>query len=110
MRLTSEQRAAIEHNGHVMLSACPGSGKTRVIISKLLRAIDVVRGTPRAAACITYTNAAVQEIEARLRRHIQVGDDRHFEISTIHAFCLQYIFRPFAHRLKGYEEGFQVLT
>jgi DNA helicase-2/ATP-dependent DNA helicase PcrA len=54
-----------------MPTACPGSGKTRVIISKLSRAIDAVRKTPRAVACITYTNAAVHEIEARLRHRIQ---------------------------------------
>lgn len=108
--LTAEQKAAIAHDGNVLLSACPGSGKTRVIISKLMRAIDSVRGTTRAAACITYTNTAVQEIETRLRRHLQVGDEAHFEVSTIHAFCLQYVFRPFCYRIKGYKSGFQVLT
>jgi len=39
----------------------PGQRKTRVIVSKLCRAIDDVRWTPRAVACITYTNAAVYE-------------------------------------------------
>jgi hypothetical protein len=110
VKLTAEQKMAIDHDGHVMLSARPGSGKTRVIISKLLCAVEALRGTPRAAACITYTNAAVQEIETRLRRHLQVGDEAHFEVSTIHAFCLQYIFRPFCFRLKGYRKGFQLLT
>ncbi|MEH2592986.1 ATP-dependent helicase [Bradyrhizobium sp. AZCC 1721] len=110
MSLTAEQRTAIDHDGHVMLSACPGSGKTHVIVSKLLRAVDTLRGTPRAAACITYTNAAVLEIEARLRRQLQVGDETHFEISTIHAFCLQYVFRPYAYRVKGYAKGFEVLS
>ena len=110
MRLTLEQSTAIEYDGHVMLSACPGSGKTRVIISKLLRAIDKLRGTSRAAACITYTNAAVQEIETRLRLYLQVGDDAYFDVSTIHAFCLQHIFRPFAYRVKGYAKQCQVLT
>jgi DNA helicase-2/ATP-dependent DNA helicase PcrA len=110
VRLTDEQKAAIAHDGHILLSACPGSGKTRVIVSKLLRAVESVRGTPRAAACITYTNTAVQEIEMRLCRHLQVGDDAYFDVSTIHAFCLQYIFRPFCYRIKGYKNGFQVLT
>jgi DNA helicase-2/ATP-dependent DNA helicase PcrA len=110
MKLTNEQRTAIAQEGHVLLSACPGSGKTRVIISKLMRAIDVLRGTPRAAACITYTNTAVEEIESRLRRHLQVGDEAYFEVSTIHAFCLQHVFRPFCYRIKGYKTGFQVLT
>lgn len=110
MSLTPEQRSAVRCNESVMLNACPGSGKTRVIISKLTRAIDEVRGTPRAIACITYTNTAVHEIEARLRRHLQVGDEIHFEVCTIHSFCLNHIFRPFCYRIKGYKKGFRVLT
>jgi DNA helicase-2/ATP-dependent DNA helicase PcrA len=93
-----------------MLTACPGSGKTRVIISKLSRAIDAVRDTPRAVACITYTNAAVHEIEARLRYHIQPGDDRYFDVGTIHSFCLNHIFRSFCYLIRGYKRGFKVLT
>jgi len=111
MKLTTEQRHAVLCDDEdVMLTACPGSGKTRVIISKLLRAIDAVRGTPRAVACITYTNAGVHEIETRLRHHIQPGDELHFEVGTIHSFCLNHIFRPFCHLIDGYGQGFTVLT
>ena len=108
--LTAEQRDAVRCNDDLMLTACPGSGKTRVIISKLSRAIDDVRDTPRAVACITYTNAAVQEIETRLRYHIQPGDDTYYDICTIHSFCLNHIFRPFCHLITGYKNGFKVLT
>jgi DNA helicase II / ATP-dependent DNA helicase PcrA len=93
-----------------MLTACPGSGKTRVIISKLSRTIDEIRNTPRVVACITYTNAAVQEIEARLRHHIQPGDDSYYDVCTIHSFCLNHIFRQFCYLIKGYKKGFKVLT
>lgn len=110
MKLTEEQRDAVRCDQDVMLTACPGSGKTRVIISKLSRAIDAVRETPRAVACITYTNAAVHEIEARLRHHIQPGDDIYFDICTIHSFCLSHIFRPFCYLIRGYKHGFKVLT
>lgn len=110
MRLTDEQRDAVRCDDTVMLTACPGSGKTRVIISKLSRAIDAVRDTPRAVACITYTNAAVHEIEARLRHNIQPGDDIYFDICTVHSFCLNHIFRPFCHLIRGYKKGFKVLT
>jgi DNA helicase II / ATP-dependent DNA helicase PcrA len=110
MMLTSEQKAAVRCDNNVMLTACPGSGKTRVIVSKLFRVVDVVRDTPRAVACITYTNAAVHEIESRLRLHIQPGDDRYFDIGTIHSFCLNNIFRPFCHLIDGYSKGFKVLT
>jgi DNA helicase-2/ATP-dependent DNA helicase PcrA len=110
MRLTAEQKAAVRCDDNVMLTACPGSGKTRVIVSKLVRVVEAVRDTPRAVACITYTNAAVYELELRLRLHIQPGDDRYFEICTIHSFCLNNIFRPFCHLIDGYSKGFKVLT
>ncbi|MFM9848922.1 MAG: UvrD-helicase domain-containing protein [Hyphomicrobiaceae bacterium] len=110
MKLTDEQKAAVNCPDNVLLTACPGSGKTRVIISKLVRCVDELRGTPRAAACITYTNTAVHEVEHRLRRHIQLGDDTNFDVCTIHSFCLNYIFRPFRHHIKGYGQGASVLT
>ena len=110
MRLTDEQKDAVRCSEDLMLIACPGSGKTRVIVSKMARVVDEVRGTPRAIACITYTNAAVQEIETRLRHHIQPGDDAYFDICTIHSFCPNHIFRPFCHLIKGYKEGFKVLA
>ena len=110
MRLTAEQKDAVRCEQNLMLTACPGSGKTRVIISKLSRVIEEVRDTPRAVACITYTNTAVHEIEARLRHHIQPGDDTFYDICTIHSFCLNHVFRPFCHLIKGFKNGFKVLT
>jgi len=95
MSLTLEQKRAVRYDSNLMLTACPGSGKTRVIISKLQRVIEDVRDSSRSVACITYTNSAVNEIEARLRRDIQPGDERYFDICTIHSFCLNHIFRPF---------------
>ncbi|MCL4519389.1 MAG: UvrD-helicase domain-containing protein, partial [Thaumarchaeota archaeon] len=80
MKLTKEQKSAVRCDENLMLTACPGSGKTRVIISKLSRVINEVRDTPRSVGCITYTNTAVNEIEARLRQHIQPGDDIHYDI------------------------------
>ena len=110
MKLTLEQKDAVRCDEDVMLTACPGSGKTRVIISKLLRVLDELRETPRAVACITYTNTGVHEIESRLRHHIQPGDEAYYDICTIHSFCLNHIFRPFCYLIKGYKKGFKVLT
>ena len=110
MKLTNEQKNAVRCDDNVLITACPGSGKTRVIISKLVRAIGEVRGTPRMVGCITYTNTAVFEIETRLRHHAQPGDENFYDVCTIHSFCLNHIFRPFCHLIKGYEQGFKVLT
>lgn len=110
MKLTTEQKNAVRCDDKVLIAACPGSGKTRVIISKLVRAMDEVRDTPRMVGCITYTNTAVHEIEARLRHHAQPGDEDFYDVCTIHSFCLNHIFRPFCHLIEGYRQGFKVLT
>ncbi len=110
MKLTTEQRNAVRCDDNVLITACPGSGKTRVIISKLIRTMNEVRDTTRMIGCITYTNTAVHEIEARLRHCTQPGDEEFYDVCTIHSFCLNYIFRPFCHLIKGYKQGFKVLT
>ena len=108
MILTNEQRDAISIDGHVYVRACPGSGKTRALTAKLLDCIDNVRDTTRRIACITYTNTAVHEIENRLRKYGRVGDSEHCDISTVHAFCLQAVLRPFGWMLDELTGGFSI--
>lgn len=108
--LTPEQREAVEHDGNLLLTACPGSGKTRVILAKLLTLADQVVGTPQFIGCITYTNAAVDEIEARLRTYGNNAIADRCEISTIHAFCLQFILRPYSWIIPEVPASFQVLS
>lgn len=108
--LTDQQRAAVNYPDNLVLTACPGSGKTRTLISKLVAEIEGVRGSPRSIACITYTNTAVQEIEQRAADQLQPGDDRHFTVSTIHAFCLNEVLRPYGWLLPGFRGGRKILT
>jgi DNA helicase II / ATP-dependent DNA helicase PcrA len=95
IELTGEQRAAVANPSNLLLTACPGGGKTRTLITKLVAEIEGVRGSPRAICCITYTNTAVQEIEQRAREQLQPGDEAYFSVSTIHAFCLNEVLRPY---------------
>lgn len=74
-----------------LLDAAAGSGKT----SSLIRALDYIRGEPRArliqsgqrVACITYTNVAKREIIERTENDVL------FEVSTIHDFLWRIIGR-----------------
>jgi DNA helicase-2/ATP-dependent DNA helicase PcrA len=110
MLLTDEQKRAVAELGHVCLVSCPGSGKTRVIVAKLLRCIDDVSGTTRRIACITHTNAAADEIDSRIRHLCFGNEDRYYEVATIHAFALQNILNPFHHHLPELERGFTIIT
>lgn len=109
MKLTPAQRAAVdEEERHVLVVACPGSGKTRTIVARLLRAVEHVRNTPRRVACITYTNAAAHEIEGRLRSIMNAADAEYCDIGTIHSFCLQAVLRHHHRLILGYEDGVAV--
>jgi DNA helicase-2/ATP-dependent DNA helicase PcrA len=107
--LTQQQRDAVRFPGNLLLTACPGSGKTRTLIAKLVAEIETVRDSPRAICCITYTNSAVQEVDQRASSQLQQGDGRYFAISTIHAFCSHEILRPFSWLLPGWRGARRVL-
>ena len=92
------------------MQACPGSGKTRALVAKLLSCIEDVRDTCRRVACITYTNAGVDEVEARVADQGSFGDELYCEISTIHAFCIRNILHPFHWRLDILRGGFEIVT
>lgn len=66
------------HNGHhFLLSGGAGSGKTYTLV-EVLR--EILRENPtKKVACITYTNAAVKEIERRVA-------NANLRVSTIHDF------------------------
>jgi len=110
MRLTDEQRSAVAEPGHVCLVSCPGSGKTRVIVAKLLYCIESVRDSTRRITCITHTNAAADEVDSRLREICFGDEDNYYEVATIHGFALQNILRPFHHLLPEFIAGFTILT
>ena len=73
-----EQIMGYIHEGHhFLLSGGAGSGKTYTLV-EVLR--EIIRENPtKKVACITYTNAAVKEIERR------VSNDN-LRVSTIHDF------------------------
>lgn len=109
-QLTQQQRDALAWQGNLLLTACPGSGKTRTLIAKLVAEVEKVRDTPKSICCITYTNTAVQEIELRTAEQLGPGDDRHFSVSTIHAFCLHEILRPYGWLRPGFKRATTILT
>jgi len=108
--LTAQQKDAVECQSNLLLTACPGSGKTRTLTAKLITEIEGVRGSPKRICCITYTNSAVQEIEGRAEQQLQQGDDRFFYAATIHAFCFNEIIRPFGWLLPNFRGIVKILT
>jgi DNA helicase-2/ATP-dependent DNA helicase PcrA len=107
--LTEVQRKAVSSDSNSLIVACPGSGKTRTLVAKSLRCIEEVRDSPFRVACITYTNAAVHEIEYRLRSYGRTGDEDYCDVSTIHSFCLLNVLNHFHELIPSFANGFTVI-
>ena len=114
--LTPQQRQAVENRGgKLLISAAAGSGKTKVLVDRLMRYIQ----DPTDPAdiddflIITYTKAAAGELRGKIasklseliasnpsNRHLQQQMQRLYlsKISTVHGFCTD-ILRQYAYRL-----------
>lgn len=63
---TKEQQTIIGHEGHAFVRACPGAGKTRTMVERARHLLSNATDR-RGVAFLSFTNAAVEELEARLR-------------------------------------------
>ena len=106
--LNAEQVAAIETPGSVFLTACPGSGKTRTLTYKIARELSLLTSDKQRVVAITYTHRAADEIHERIE---QLGvDTSQLWIGTIHAFCIEWILRPYSMYHPDLKNGFRVIN
>lgn len=108
-QFTKEQEKAINDRGHdILVSASAGSGKTTVLVERVLR--EILSGTRvDELLVVTFTKAAAEEMKTRIkaaltkeldkpkvdRRYLreQLNQIDTANISTIDAFCLDVIHR-----------------
>ncbi|MBR4972612.1 MAG: UvrD-helicase domain-containing protein, partial [Oscillospiraceae bacterium] len=114
--LTIQQRQAVENRGgKLLVSAAAGSGKTKVLVDRLMGYLcdPIDPANIDDFLMITYTKAAASELRGKIanklsERVAQQPDNRHLQqqiqrlyltkISTVHAFCAD-ILRDYAYRL-----------
>ena len=103
--LNEEQKEAVEYlNGPLLVLAGAGSGKTKVLTSRIAYLID--KGiSPYNILAITFTNKAAQEMKSRVQK-IVGGEASNMQISTFHSFGLKLIREN--HNLLGLDNNFAV--
>lgn len=88
------QLAAYNSQGHCVVLAGPGSGKTKTLVLKLARILAEDVQAPRGAACITYSHECARELNRRLEV-LGVREMPNLFIGTVHGFCLRHLLMPY---------------
>lgn len=92
-----ERQKYIAARGKIVVTACPGSGKTTSIVYKLRQLFDELELDNKHAGvlCLSFTNKAVSEIkDAYYRMHENYIAYPH-EVTTIDSFVTQNILFPY---------------
>ena len=123
-KLTKEQELAVTNRGgNLLVSAAAGSGKTKVLVDRLMSYISdpVAPESIDRFLIITYTKAAAAELRSKIaaklsERIAENPENRHLrrqmqrlyltKISTVHSFCGD-ILREYAY-MQDYSGDFRV--
>ncbi len=106
-KLNDEQlKPVLETEGAVLVLAGAGSGKTRVLTSRIAYIISEGKADLSGILAITFTNKAAGEMKERLQAILGEGDSKW--ICTIHSMCVK-ILRQFADRA-GLKSNFSIYS
>lgn len=109
VKWTKEQQQAIDvHGCNLLVSAAAGSGKTAVLVERIIKMITDIKNPVDIdrLLVVTFTNAAASEMKERIGKAIGKELTKHpkskqlqrqltllnrASITTIHSFCLETI-------------------
>lgn len=104
--LNPQQREAVTAgDGPILILAGAGSGKTRVVTSRIAYLIARRGIRPWNICAITFTNKAAGEMRDRVNRLVGFGAEA-INVATFHATCVR-ILRRFIDRI-GYRNNFVI--
>ncbi len=105
--LNEPQKEAVLHkDGPVMIIAGAGSGKTKVLTTRIAHLMAAHQVDAFNILALTFTNKAAKEMKERVERTLGNTDARNLYIGTFHSVFAR-ILRSEAHRL-GYPNSFTI--
>jgi DNA helicase-2/ATP-dependent DNA helicase PcrA len=106
-KLNAPQREAVTLAAqHALVLAGAGSGKTRVLTTRMAWLIQTSQVSPQGLLAVTFTNKAAREMLARVSALLPI-DPRGLWIGTFHGLCNRMLRAH--HRDAGLPQAFQIL-
>ena len=108
MKLTDSQKDAINYNGNILVAAAAGSGKTAVLVERVVKKLCDSENPISAdrLLIVTFTNAAAAEMRCRIEKRLdeECGKNpqntalymqkyllSNAKICTIDSFCIDLV-------------------
>ncbi|EME27581.1 DNA helicase II / ATP-dependent DNA helicase PcrA [Galdieria sulphuraria] len=93
LKLTEEQKKAIEWEPRdtLIISSCPGSGKTLVLVYRVVFWIDQLHIPPKDILLITFTRSACAEVRERLKNMLGIQLVENLRVWTFHSLALSVV-------------------
>lgn len=101
-----QKEAVVNTDGPMLILAGAGSGKTKVLTTKVAYLIEEKNIDPNNILAITFTNKAAKEMKERIFK-LEGNSAFYIQISTFHSFGLKILKENC--ELLGYERNFTIL-
>lgn len=104
---TQEQEKVLNHNGNIVVTAKPGSGKTYTVVEKIAKVLPLLPDYQGVIA-ISFTNKASDELKSRCKLR-GIAQKQSF-FGTIDKFYISQIIIPFSSHLTNLTPEYEVIT
>ncbi|MDO4378792.1 MAG: UvrD-helicase domain-containing protein [Erysipelotrichia bacterium] len=99
-------QAVTTKSQYVRVIAGAGSGKTKVLTSRIIYLINNWGISPDNILAITFTNKAAGEMKKRIQQQLSI-ENYGVHVSTIHSFCVMVLRQEI--KREGYPNNFTIL-
>ena len=91
-KLNEKQKEAVTHlNGPLLIVAGAGSGKTRVLTSRICHIILSGKASPQEVLAVTFTNKAANEMLSRILDNLKKKKFGMPWVGTFHSICVKIL-------------------
>ena len=102
-----QKKAVLNTEGPNLIVAGAGSGKTRVLTTRLIHIIHQKKAWPNQILCVTFTNKAAKEMQNRVMQYLKGSSNAVPWLGTFHSISVKFL-RRHAEAL-DYKSNFTIL-